>query len=150
MSEALKSEIIRLSGGNTYYFLKHLRKTGLLKHLKEFVKRGGVLTGLSAGGILMTPIISAAGYPEFDKDDNDEKVRNLRGLNLVKFEFFPHYKNSPRYDKDLIRESKRVDYPIYAIPDGSGVVVTENKLKFIGKSYCFFKGKKVLLSNHLH
>src|SRR5690606_14360295 len=54
LQQVMKSDIIHLSGGNTYYFLRTLRKARLLKSLKDFVKRGGVLTGLSAGGIIMT------------------------------------------------------------------------------------------------
>ncbi len=43
--EVFNSDIIHLSGGNTFYFIKHLRKAKLLKELKAFVARGGVLTG---------------------------------------------------------------------------------------------------------
>lgn len=139
---AFESDIIHLSGGNTYYFLKHLRKNKLLDRLKKFVADGGVLTGLSAGGILMTPDIKTAGYPKFDKDDNDENVRNLNALGLVDFEFFPHYRNSKRYNAALSKESKKTKRPIFASPDGSGIVVNGNDVKFIGRSYCFHNGEK--------
>ena len=141
--EAFTSDIIHLSGGNTYYFLKHLRKKGMLKELKRFVKRGGVLTGLSAGAIIMTPTIDTAGFPYFDKDENEENLKNLKGMNLVDFEFFPHYKNSKRYDSELLEHSKKMDRPIYACPDGSGIVIKKESVKFQGKCFCFFKGKKL-------
>lgn len=141
-NEVFKSDIIHLSGGNTYYFLKHLRKTKMLSELKKFVKRGGILTGLSAGAIIMTPNIETAGLPEFDKDENDENLTNLKSLGLVDFEFFPHYKNSKRYDAELIDYSSQIEEPIYACPDGSGIIVKDNVISFIGKTYCFFKGKK--------
>ncbi|MBK24950.1 MAG: hypothetical protein CME70_13205 [Halobacteriovorax sp.] len=149
LSEAMSSDIIHLSGGNTYYFLKYLRKTGILSRLKAFVKNGGVLTGMSAGAILMTPDIKTAGYPKFDCDDNDEKVKNLKAMNIVPFEFFPHYKNSTRYEKELVMQSKKVSTPVYAVPDHSGIVVDGNSMKFVGKTVCFHKGKKVPLSSHL-
>jgi dipeptidase E len=141
--EAFSSDIIHLSGGNTFYFLKHLRKKGMLKELKSFVKRGGVLTGLSAGAILMTPTIDTAAFPHFDKDENEENVKNLKAMNLVGFEFFPHYKNSKRYDSELLEHSKKLERPIYACPDGSGIVVKKESLKFQGKCFCFFRGKKI-------
>lgn len=142
---AFESDIIHLGGGNTYYFLKHLKKIGLFKDLKDFVSRGGILTGLSAGAIIMTNSIDTAGFPSFDKDDNDESIKNLKGLNLVNFEFFPHYKNSKRYDTELIHYSKQSVYPIYACPDGSGITVNHDEISFIGKTICFHRGHKYYL-----
>ncbi len=144
-SEVFKSDIIHLSGGNTYYFLKHLRKAGMLGELKNFVKNGGILTGLSAGAIIMTKRIDTAGFPEFDKDDNDENLKNLKGMGLVNFEFFPHYRNSKRYDKEILSYSKGHEVPIYACPDGSGIIVNNDEITFIGKTYCFINGKKFIV-----
>lgn len=144
-AEVLKSDIIHLSGGNTYYFLKYLRKSGMLKELKTFVKNGGILTGLSAGAIIMTKSIETAGFPSFDKDDNDENLTNLKGMGLVNFNFFPHYKNSKRYDNEIVKYSRLLDSPIYACPDGSGIIVDDNELTFIGKAFCFFQGKKIII-----
>jgi dipeptidase E len=145
MREVFKSDIIHLSGGNTFYFLASLRKSGLLPELKSFVQRGGVLTGLSAGAIMMTPSIQTAGFPEFDCDDNDEGLRNLKSLSLVPFEVFPHYKNSKRYETELIAYSKKSRLPLYAIPDGAGIIVDGNTQKFIGKVQCFFQERKSLV-----
>ena len=75
LNEVLTSDIIFLGGGNTYYFLKSLRQQKLIPKLKKFVQDGGVLAGLSAGAILMTPNISTASYPDFDRDDNDVKLK---------------------------------------------------------------------------
>lgn len=144
-SEVFKSDIIHLSGGNTYYFLKHLRKSGMVKELKTFVKNGGILTGLSAGAIIMTKSIETAGFPSFDRDDNDENLRNLKAMNLVDFEFFPHYRNSKRYDQELLNYTKTIDIPMYACPDGSGIIVKKDELSFVGKAFCFYKGKKFIV-----
>jgi len=144
--EVLKSDIIHLSGGNTYYFLRHLRKTGMLGELKKYVRNGGILTGLSAGAIIMTKSIDTAGFPDFDRDENDENLKNLKGMNLVNFEFFPHYRNSKRYDKEIIHYSRTIDSPVYACSDGSGIVVEDEMIKFVGKTYCFYQGKKFILS----
>ena len=93
----------------------------------------------------MTPTIASAGYPSFSQDVNEEKIKNLNSLNLVKFEFFPHYKNSHRYEQALMKRSKEIAYPVYACPDGSGIVVDRDKLSFIGRCYVFFRGKKMPL-----
>ena len=144
-SEVLKSDIIYLGGGNTFYFLKHLRKSGFLRELRNFVKDGGILAGLSAGAIMMTNNIATASFPEFDRDDNDENIKNLKALNLVSFDFFPHYKNSLRYDNELIEHANKTQKKLYSCPDGSGIIIDEHKIEFIGKTFVFYKGEKFSL-----
>lgn len=142
---AFSSDIIHLGGGNTFYFLNQLRKHGLIKELRDWVINGGVLTGLSAGAIMMTPNIQTASFPSFDCDDNDENLKKLNSLQLVDFEFFPHYKNSKRYDGELKEYSRKLKNPLYACPDGSGILLNHDELSFIGKVYCFFNGEKYIL-----
>lgn len=143
--EVFNSDIIHLGGGNTYYFIKHLRKFKLLNELKNFVLKGGILTGLSAGAIIMTRNINTAGFPSFDCDENEDNVTNMKGLGLVNFEFFPHYRNSYRYDKELLKYSMKTHNPVYACPDGSGIVISESEKRLVGRCFCFFKGRKFLL-----
>jgi len=147
LSEVFGSDLIHLGGGNTYYFLKYLRLRGLLPFLREFALSGGVLSGLSAGAILMTPNIHTASYPHFDRDENEEQIKNFKAMNLVKFEFFPHYRNSSRYDKELLRASRKGLWPLFALPDGSGIVREEDKMTFIGRAWCFHNGVKTLLNS---
>lgn len=142
MREVFQCDLIHLSGGNTFYFLKTLRDSGLIGPLKDFVERGGVLTGLSAGAILMTPSIHTASFPSFDCDENSDGVRNFKSLKLVNFEIFPHYKNSHRYDLELKAYSESRKHPLYALPDGSGIVRDGNILSFVGKVYSFVAGVK--------
>lgn len=146
LNEVFNSDLIHLGGGNTYYFLKCLRRMGLMNFFKEYLLEGGILTGLSAGGILMTPNINTAGYPSFDRDENEDDVTNFKAMNLVKFEFFPHYKNSVRYDKELRKQSRLTKNPIYALPDGGGIVKSPGKMTFIGKAWCFNNGTKTLVN----
>lgn len=147
LNEILKSDIIHLGGGNTFYFIKHLKKSGMFQKLKQFVKDGGILTGLSAGAIIMSPRIDTASFPSFDRDENDDNVKNFKAMNLVSFEFFPHYKNSKRYENELLNYSKKRSIPLYACPDGSGIVVDQNNVTFLGKTYCFHQGKKTVINN---
>jgi dipeptidase E len=91
--EVMRSDAIHMAGGNTFYFLHHLRKMKLLPQLRSFAQKGGVLTGLSAGAIMMTENIEMAAYPEFDRDENIVNIKNLTALNLVDFLFFPHFRN---------------------------------------------------------
>jgi len=142
LQEVLKSDAIHLAGGNTFYFLNHLRKAKLLPQLKAFVAKGGVLTGLSAGAIIMTEDIGLAAYPEFDRDENFNNLTNFSSLNLVDFSFFPHFKNSARYDAAMKKYTKLHDKIIYACPDGAGIIVNGDETRFVGKAFGFVKGQK--------
>lgn len=147
LKEVLKSDLIFLGGGNTFYFLKHLKKAGMFAHFSTFLKRGGVLCGLSAGAIVLTPHVHTATFPHFDRDENPWDMKNLSAMRFVNFEFFPHYKNSKRYDAELIHHSKKSKLPLYACTDGGGIVIEDNQISFCGKSYQFYQGKKVTVTN---
>jgi dipeptidase E len=140
--EVMRSDAIHMAGGNTFYFLHALRKAKLIPQLKTFAERGGVLTGLSAGAIMMTENIEMAAYPEFDRDENAVNLKNLSSINLVNFHFFPHFKNSSRYDAVFKKYTKSSEKIIYACPDGAGIVVRGDEIRFIGKCYAFSKGHK--------
>jgi dipeptidase E len=149
LKEVLKSDLIFLGGGNTFYFLKHLKKAKMFDHFNKFLKRGGVLCGLSAGAIVLTPHVHTASFPHFDRDENPFEMKNLSAMRVVNFEFFPHYKNSRRYDAELLHHSKKSKLPLYAVADGGGIIVEDDRISFCGKSYQFFKGKKLTISNYL-
>jgi len=149
LNEVLKSDLIFLGGGNTFYFLKHLKKEGMFSHFKKFLKRGGVLCGLSAGAIVMTPYVHTASFPHFDRDENPWDMKNLSAMKLVNFEFYPHYKNSKRYDAELLLHSKKSNLPLYACHDGSGIIIENGQISFCGKSHQFYQGKKLTLSNFI-
>lgn len=150
LNEVLKSDVIHLAGGNTFYFLNSLRKSKFLPELKKFVARGGILTGLSAGAIIMTENIELAGYPEFDRDENEINLKNLSSLNLVDFFFFPHFKNSKRYNDVFKAFSKKSKKTIYACPDGAGILVDTdglNGFNVVGKCYAFRSGHKMTIKS---
>jgi len=143
IEKLLTSKVIYLSGGNTYHFLFWLRKRKFLNILRNFVKRGGVLIGLSAGSILMAPRINISGIPSCDHDENKVGLKNLKSLGLVSFEFFPHYSSSLRLDRELLEYSKTTPYPVFAMEEGSGMVIWEEKTTIIGPYKVFYKGGRV-------
>jgi dipeptidase E len=131
----MKSDVIYLAGGNTYTFLHLLRRSGLLPHLKAFAKSGGVLAGLSAGAILLTPSIGLAGIPQYDPDENEvglRSARQLKALGLVEFEFSPHHSNDPRREKELLQYSRKIRKPVLSARDGSGVVIEGEEIHVYG------------------
>lgn len=90
-SKLLASNIVVISGGNTFNLLRNLRKSGLDKSLKAFVDKSDfVLAGFSAGALVLTPTIEVCNLPDFD--ENLVALDDFSGLGIVNFEIFPHYK----------------------------------------------------------
>ncbi len=86
----LSSNIVLISGGNTFSLLRNLRNSGLDNSIKEFAEKSDfVLAGFSAGALVLTPTIEVCSLPEFDK--NLDGLKDLTGLGIVNFEVFPHY-----------------------------------------------------------
>lgn len=145
LSDALSSDAIFLSGGNTFYFLYHLRRSGLLTKLRRYAQEGGVLFGMSAGALMMTPRIDLAGYIAGESDENTVAIEEFDSLSLVDFEVYPHFVRSEASVSGLLAYSKKRG-PVYAFPDGSGVVVTGSGIEFHGAVTCFHGGKSFELS----
>lgn len=141
--EALSSEAIYLSGGNTFHFLFWLRKRKFLNRLKGFVKKGGILIGLSAGSILMTPTIKISGIPSYNHDENEVGIKNLKSLALVNFEFFPHFRPNPRLEREIVGYSQTSPYSIFALEEGSGIIIWDQETFFVGSHKIYCHGREV-------
>lgn len=140
LEKALASDVIYLAGGNTFYLMHHLRRSQLISKLRAFAKNDGVIAGLSAGGIILTPTVGLAGYPLFDRDENEVELKSLKSLGLVKFEFFPHYVPSARIKKAIMAYSRLHNISVLACTDGSGIVVANHATQFIGNVFLFEDG----------
>lgn len=146
VNKALASDMIYLSGGNTYHLLAALRRSGFGQKLIHYALMGGVVGGHSAGAIVLTPKITSASYPLDDADDNYFGMRDFNGLNLVGFEVFPHYDGSAFHDRTLLKESERTRNPLYALADGEAISVHGEGLSFFGSVRLFYRGQKVRLA----
>lgn len=149
IEKALKSDVIYLGGGNTFQLMSSLRKSEFGQKLYDFVEMGGILAGESAGAIVMTGNISTASFPDFDRDDNDINLMDWRGLDLINFEFFPHFQNRPKYSKALRQYTRNQNCMLMACCDGSGIVINEDNVKLCGEVYLFCAGKKFYIGESL-
>ncbi len=88
-----RNDYIYVAGGNTFYLLQEVQKTGADKVIIEEVKRGKVYIGTSAGAIIVAPEIT---YSEaMDKKEKAPELKNHTGLALMKEYPLPHYTNKP-------------------------------------------------------
>jgi dipeptidase E len=126
--ELKNTDVIFVFGGNTFDYLDRIRKTGLDKAIKSFVKKGGVYLGLSAGSYVACPTIEAATWKHADR--NTIGLKNLRGLNLVPFLITAHFEN--KYREIIEQAAKTTKYPIIALTDKQAVLVKGKQIRIIG------------------
>ncbi len=119
LEELKKCDAIYLSGGNTFYFLNNLKKRGMIPFLKEFVERGGILIGVSAGAMIMTTSIESAHF----LDLNEIGLDDLNGLGLVDVHFLPH---SDKVVDQMEEVRTSLAGTVYACKDGAGLIVQED------------------------
>lgn len=85
------TDFIFISGGNTFFLLQEMNKSGFSDIIKEYVDKGLLYGGSSAGSIVAGPDI------EIIKDIDDPKVasdlKSYRGLGLCDVTVLPHWGN---------------------------------------------------------
>ena len=88
--ELLKQyNVIYITGGNPFYLLYHLKKSGADIILKDIAKQNTVFVGVSAGAIILGPNIEVVNY--FTPQINTVDMQDLTALGLTNKAIFPHY-----------------------------------------------------------
>lgn len=128
IDDLLCCDAIHLSGGNTYWFLSSLQKRNFISLLQNYVLEGKVLIGVSAGSILMSQTIDIAQFG----DDNFIDLKNTQALDLINFEFMPHWNTDFKYLDEVKQYSKTSQKTVYSCKDGDGIVIEDNKMNFYG------------------
>jgi dipeptidase E len=129
IDKLLSCDGVFLSGGNTFYFLNSLKNRNFIPILRDYVEKGGVLIGVSAGSIIMSPTINIATL----HDENNIGLKNNSALGLVNFDFFPHLDHDyEKYLKEIVEYSKTSKTVIYACKDGDGIIVEGKNMQFFG------------------
>lgn len=87
------NDYIYVTGGNTFFLLQELKRTGADKIIESEINLGKVYIGESAGAMIISENI------EYVKDmDNEEKAPNLEeysGLGVIDFYPIPHHNCFP-------------------------------------------------------
>jgi dipeptidase E len=121
----LSRDIVHLSGGDPFIFLRNLRATGMVAVLREWAQAGGILVGDSAGAMLMTPSLDLARFGHAPVPDD---LTNLRALSLVEFQFQPHFGVWGASSNQLNAYANEKQVVVYGAPDGCGLAVMGDKL----------------------
>ena len=91
VSALTKNDIIFVGGGNTFYLLQELRRSGADKIVAQEVNKGKLYIGESAGAVIACPDI---GYCSgMDSPEKAPDLTDYTGLGLVDFYILPDIGN---------------------------------------------------------
>lgn len=90
----------------------------------------GVIIGVSAGAIIMTPNIS---YSQLCGDENEIGLTDLKGLALVNFHFVPHAIKGETIAQDLLFKSQQDSSKVVVASDRDWMVIDGSKFKVYGE-----------------
>ena len=120
IDKLLSANILVITGGNTFTLLRNLKRLGLDKAILNFVKKDNyVISGFSAGALILTPSINICNLPNFD--ENLVGLQDLTGLGLVEYEVFPHYSRKQKSVLDAYRLRTRSE--VKQITDDNYIVI---------------------------
>lgn len=121
-------DVIFVEGGNTFYLMYWIRKSGLDKLLSDLLAETKVYVGVSAGSIIVGPSIESAGWEGGD-DPNVVTLDSFVGLKLTGFCVFPHYDES---QLEIVKEkSKDLTYKLIPITNEQAILVEDGKREVV-------------------
>ena len=109
-------DIIYMMGGNTFYLLDIIRKTGFDKVIGDFINKGKIYIGSSAGSEILGNFVDIAlGY-----DENKVNMKDFTGLKIVDALIVPHSNRKEEFLKNLKNKSHENVIVLY---DGDGIIL---------------------------
>lgn len=119
--------IIHIEGGNTFYLLQVIRKTGFDEVLKNLINAGKIYVGTSAGASIMGPTIDLSKWIP-----KGAKPQDIIALGYVPFIIKAHY--TPEKELEIRRALKTLQHPVRLLQDGQAILVEDDSYKFVGQS----------------
>ena len=130
-----------IGGGNTYKLLKELQDNSNMKKIEDYLKKGGIIYGGSAGAIIFGKDIDGCKY-------TDEKLDiDTNGFNMLKdYSLLCHYKKASfSANKEYLKEFSKKN-KLFFLPEEAVLIVTDKKITIVGNHQyvLFYKGKPFL------
>ncbi len=123
------ADVIYFTGGNSFFLMDQLRKTGTDELLKKELANGKLMIGESAGAIICAPTIHY--IEQMDEKPEDYSQEDDAGLGLINFYVLPHYLTAPfkKITEKILAEFS--DLNIHPINNKQAIVVGSSVSKVI-------------------
>ncbi|RGC54926.1 peptide chain release factor N(5)-glutamine methyltransferase [Agathobaculum butyriciproducens] len=125
------ADVIYFTGGNSFFLMDQLRKTGTDELLKKELAKGKLMIGESAGAIICAPTIQY--IEQMDEKPEDYSQEDDAGLDLIDFYVLPHYLTAPfkKVTEKIMTEFS--DLNLCPINNRQGIVIDGEGSKVICK-----------------
>ena len=122
-----KNDYIYVTGGNTFFLLQELKRSGADQIIMEQVKAGKLYIGESAGSMVAAPNIEYAGAMDSVKKAPD--LESFDSLHLTDFYTVPHHTNAPfKKAVEKIKEQYDSSLLLYPISNKEAVLVSGDEV----------------------
>ena len=118
-------DLVLVAGGNTFYLLEKVKKSGFDKVIKKLVDNGVIYVGSSAGSILCCPTIEGA--KRFDDPNDAPELTDYAGLNFYDKVIIPHA-HKERYAERIVQTTEEMTQKgleVVTLTDDQAILITD-------------------------
>ncbi|MFT8705517.1 Type 1 glutamine amidotransferase-like domain-containing protein [Bifidobacterium aquikefiricola] len=117
------SDYVVVTGGNTFYLLQELRKSGADQAIINHINAGKTYIGASAGSVVLSPNIDYISHMD-STDAAPELHGDYAGLGVLDFYLLPHVGNFPyKAAAKAIQRDYSHRYDLHAISNREAIVI---------------------------
>ena len=129
----LENDYIYVTGGNTFFLLQELKRTGADNVITEQINSGKIYIGESAGSMILSPDIEYV--REMDDRRKATELDNNLALSIIKFYPLPHHTNFP-FKKAVETIIAKYESELKLVPISNSQVITVkgNRMKIKEKT----------------
>jgi dipeptidase E len=123
-------EVLYVAGGNSFYLLEKIRKSGLDVLIPKLLGRGMMYIGTSAGAVVAGPDLKPIAL--LDDPSEAPDLKSTKALGLVAFMPLPHYGRAQfaRQYKKIMKKFRK-KYKLVTITDRQAIIVVGDRYKII-------------------
>lgn len=126
-AKIINNDLIYVTGGNSFFLLQELKRTGADKIIAQEVKTGKLYIGESAGAMVTSANIEFAKV--MDSVKKAPNLLNYDALGLVDFYPVPHYKCIPfKKAAQAIVDTYSSTLKLYPIGNHDAILIKDNKV----------------------
>jgi len=120
-----RASIIYLGGGSTELLIDVFKKKKIIPALKEFLEKGGILVGMSAGAVALGEVSILS--------EIEEDLKFGKGFGfLPNFIFLPHYEKKYKGKVFLIKK-RFPQKTVFLLPEKTAVYIKGKSKKYFGR-----------------
>ena len=130
VSKLENNDYIYVAGGNTFFLLQEMNRTGAGNLIKMQINAGKLFVGESAGAILLSPHITYS--KETDNPLAAPQLNTYEALNIIDFYPVPHYKNPPLQEAvDMVISKYGAELPLVPFSNSQAILIIGKEMQIV-------------------